>query len=62
MMYSSVNGQLDCYYSKNYVILIMAGLQTLNFTINKAVHEALKQRVVIQHEASGMELLLFYQF
>jgi len=22
----------------------------------------LKQRVVIQHEASGMELLLFYQF
>ncbi|WP_279006482.1 hypothetical protein [Thomasclavelia cocleata] len=40
----------------------MTGLPTLNFTINKAVHEALKQRVVIQHEASGMELLLFYQF
>ncbi len=40
MMYSSVNCQLDCYDSKNYVILIMAGLPTLNFTINKAVQNS----------------------
>lgn len=40
--------------SSNYVILIMTGTPVLNHTINRAVHEALKQRIVIQYEMSGM--------
>ena len=40
-MYSSVNCQLDYYDSKNYVILIMARLPTLNFTINQVLNEGI---------------------
>ena len=40
--------------SSNYVILILTGTPVLNHTINRAVHEALKQRIVIQYETAGM--------
>ena len=40
--------------SNNYVILILSGTPVLNHTVNRAVHEALKQRIVIQYETSGM--------
>ncbi|MCD7893104.1 MAG: AAA family ATPase [Erysipelotrichaceae bacterium] len=41
--------------SKNYVILIISGTPVLNITMNKAVHEALKQRIVIQYDMAGMD-------
>ena len=40
--------------SSSYVILILTGTPVLNHTINRAVHEALKQRIVIQYETTGM--------
>lgn len=40
--------------SRNYVILILTGTPVLTHTINRAVHEALKQRIVIQYETTGM--------
>lgn len=41
--------------SKNYAILILAGIPTLINTLNKTVHEALKQRVVIQYQILGLD-------
>lgn len=40
--------------SSNYVILILTGTPILNHRISRAVHEALKQRIVIRYETSGM--------
>lgn len=41
--------------SVNYVILILSGTPVLEYTINKNIHEALKQRIVIRYENSGMD-------
>lgn len=41
--------------SNNYVVLILSGMPTLHLTVNRAVHEALKQRIVIQYETEGIQ-------
>lgn len=41
--------------SKNYVILILAGTPVLNHTLNKGIHEALKQRITIQYNVGGID-------
>lgn len=41
--------------SVNYVILILSGTPVLGYKINKNIHEALKQRIVIRYENSGMD-------
>lgn len=41
--------------SKNYVILVLSGTPVLINTMNRAVHEALKQRIVIQYDMAGMD-------
>lgn len=40
--------------SNSYVILILTGTPVLNHTVNRAVHEALRQRIVIQYETTGI--------
>lgn len=40
----------------NYGIVLLAGLPVLNNTLNKSIHEPLKQRVVIQYQSNGMNL------
>ena len=40
--------------SKNYATLILAGQPILNGTLTKQVHEALKQRIVISYNFSGI--------
>jgi len=40
--------------SKNYATLILSGQPILNGTLTKQVHEALKQRIVISYNFSGI--------
>lgn len=40
--------------SKNYFTLILTGLPILNSTLNRNVHEALKQRITISYNFSGI--------
>ena len=41
--------------SKNYAILILAGLPNLVNTLNKSVHESLRQRVVVTYRLAGLD-------
>lgn len=41
--------------SKNHAILILVGLTNLENILNRAVHEALRQRIVIQYQILGIE-------
>lgn len=43
------------YDSENYAVLILAGTPRLLSTINKSIHEALKQRIVIRYNIAGMD-------
>ncbi len=40
--------------SKNYAIFILSGQPVLNITLSKNVHEALKQRIVINYNYEGI--------
>lgn len=40
--------------SKNYAVLILAGQPVLNSTLSKQIHEALKQRIVINYSFEGI--------
>lgn len=40
--------------SKNYAVLILTGQPVFNHTLSKQVHEALKQRVVINYNFNGI--------
>ncbi|OGO86083.1 MAG: hypothetical protein A2Y22_08795 [Clostridiales bacterium GWD2_32_59] len=46
-----LNFEMD---SKNYASLILTGQSVLNHTLSKQVHEALKQRVVINYNFNGI--------
>ena len=46
-----LNFEMD---SKNYVTLILAGQSVLNNTLTKQIHEALKQRIVINYNFNGI--------
>jgi general secretion pathway protein A len=46
-----VNFDMD---SKNYAIVILSGQPVLNNTLSKQIHEALKQRIVINYNFSGI--------
>lgn len=47
-----LNYQFD---SKNYVILILIGLPNLINTLNKNIHESLKQRIIVQYQILGLD-------
>lgn len=40
--------------SKNYAIIILSGQPVLNITLSKQIHEALKQRIVVNYNFSGI--------
>ena len=43
--------------SKNYAILVLTGQPTLNNILSKQVHEALRQRIVINYNFQGITKL-----
>lgn len=47
-----MNFELD---SKNYFIMILAGLPSINDTLRLSVHESLTQRVVVNYQCYGMD-------
>ena len=46
-----MNFEMD---SKNYAILLLSGQPTLNNTLSMQVHEALRQRIVINYNMQGL--------
>lgn len=47
-----LNFEMD---SKNYCILILAGQTSLNGMLKKHIHEALRQRIVINYDMEGLQ-------
>ena len=41
--------------SKNYALMILAGQEPLGSTLNKSIHESLKQRIAINFNYSGID-------
>ena len=52
-----LNFEMD---SKNYVTLILTGQQILNSLLNRNVHEALRQRITVSYNFTGLSLSLIH--
>lgn len=46
-----MNFEMD---SRNYAVLVLAGQPTLNNTLSMQIHEALRQRIVINYQMQGL--------